>query len=157
MNSINEPREAPSDLSVCSPYAFTINVFPSKMISVTGQNKRSLKWQNIENLKQKLILHEAIMDAIHSMNKSSEDIQLQFEYELTQTGNIHVHGIMLVDINFISEFQHRIHKRLGLPSAPPQRVCYIERTIVSCKYWTQYMVKYKKVDNDYIPDKSLFY
>lgn len=127
-----ESREAPLDLYKVQPYSFTINVSPKKRI-------QNYNWGQLSNSSQKDLLLSVMSNSLHNINKSSSDIS--YEFEQTQAGHIHVHGLIQCTNDEIKTFQTLVCNKLAFPKLD-KSICFkYIKTIIDPNFWTQYMNK----------------
>lgn len=109
-------------------YSFTINVCPTKVIN-------RMRWSQFSMESQKSLIRDVIQNGFEWGNPYN------YVFELTQKGHVHCHGATIAKKWQMDDFQEYVYRKLGLPSAPKHRVCFIELTVFDINYWKNYMEK----------------
>jgi len=120
-------------------WAYTVDISPYKMIKKGNLTYRK-KWCSFSGAQQQDYLKSLLTDA---HNIAFSDVSKQnYNFELTQAGNVHVHGHFTgKTIAQAHEFQKFIHELAGFPKDDWMRVCYITPTEIDIKYYDDYQHK----------------
>lgn len=113
------------------PFAITINISPKKVV------RKGCKWDSMHSLYQQVFFNNLI-DSIDREYR----VDIQFIFELTKNGMVHLHGKFYADEATAGMIQLRVHMLCGFPRLAPHICCFVERTKYDICYWHTYMHKY---------------
>lgn len=148
------PLDVRSDLVsdyVKKDYAFTVNVSPKKFY------KRKL-WMSYTNVQQKEIFRLHVDTLCFYLGQKPDEISvvegpIQYVFELTQLGHVHLHAFVRCSTRQILYIQNYFCKFFGMPNLPKQICCFVEETRVDKEFWYHYMAKEqnREVGEDGLP------
>lgn len=131
-------RVAPKDSHIVpNTYSITINVPSNKIIDRKSLGIARCTFGRLPSLSQRQVIQETFEVALSASSITKYD----FRFEKTKAGKEHMHAILFGTEDQVLSVQSYVQSKLGFPNLDPSWLCKYEATVVSPKFWVDYMTK----------------